>query len=389
MNERKLRTGAGKYAPIGIAFFLAFCPPLISGLHLKRAAPDLASARGFAEFDHPRETPLSTFLSGLAVDAEHHLWVADTGNDRICRVLLNGQVGTAGERDARAEATPFLTGLNYPYGIAVDRWGNRFIADSGNHRILRADDSRYAFHIAGTGHAGDSGDGGPAREAQLNSPRGLAEDPMGNLFVADTENHRIRRISRDGIISTVAGTGKPGYFGDGGPAARSRLRYPEAVATDGRGSLFIADRGNNRIRKVTPDGLIRTVAGTGKAGKSGDGGPALQARLNSPRGIATDSQGDLFIADSVNRCVRKVDRRGIITTVAGESGPETPGSLAYPTSVALDGKGALYILDSLNRRVVKIPVEPPVGSMSASFNEASKARPHFRDAIPGEALADQ
>jgi len=238
--------------------------------------------------------------------------------------------------------------------------------------------------LSGTGAAGFSGDGGPATSAQLNFPVGVAVDSDGSLYIADCGNHRIRKIS-NGVIITVAGNGTAGYSGDGGPALSAQLNLPEGVAVDSEGNLYIADTNNSRIRKVS-NGVITTVAGTGTPGYSGDNGPALSAQLTAPSGIAVDVAGHLYIADTSRHVVRKV-ANWVITTVAGtgfpgfsgDNGPATSAQLEYPTSVAVDPAGDLYISDSRYQRVRKVtlgvittvangwPVYPADTSLSAQF----------------------
>src|SRR3989454_6319326 len=213
--------------------------------------------------------------------------------------------------------------------------------------------------LAGTGAPGLDGHGGPASSAQLRDPSSLAIDSTGNLFIADTINNRIRQVAAGtGIITTVAGTGTPGFGGDGGPAVSAQLTYPSSVAIDAGGNLFIVDTTNSRIRKVTAStGIITTVAGTGVPGFSGDDGPATSAQLNYPTSVAVDTAGDLFIADQSNLRIRHVAAgSGIITTVAGtgipcfsrSGGPPTSAELNYPTSVVVDTAGNLFIADPTN-----------------------------------------
>jgi sugar lactone lactonase YvrE len=184
----------------------------------------------------------------------------------------------------------------------------------------------------------------------------------GNLYIADSGNHRVRRVDASGTITTVAGTGVRGYSGDGGPATAARLRRPGAVAVDGSGRLYIADFGNNRVRRVDLSGRITTVAGNGKRGFSGDGGKATHAKLNAPSGLAIDHSGNVYIADSGNNRVRKVNRAGKINTVAGTgkdgfSGDRhkaTKAKLNYPIGLAFDHSHNLYIGDSGNHRVRRV-----------------------------------
>ena len=171
--------------------------------------------------------------------------------------------------------------------------------------------------IAGTPPRAPGGDGGPAVEAKLSSPAGVAVDGAGNVYIADWGNRRIRRVDPSGIITTIAGTGESGSSGDGGPAVEAKLSSPAGVAVDGAGNVYISDPGDYRIRRVDPSGIITTIAGTGVRGFIGDGGPAVEAKLDGPRGIAVDGAGNVYIADSGSNRIRRVDASGIITTIAG------------------------------------------------------------------------
>jgi sugar lactone lactonase YvrE len=215
--------------------------------------------------------------------------------------------------------------------------------------------------VAGTGANGFSGDGGPATQARLSMPFIVVVDAAGNLFIADTGNNRVRKVSPAGMISTVAGTGTAGFSGDGGLATQARLNFPIGLALDGAGSLFIVDSSNNRVRKVSPEGLITTVAGSGQQGFSGDGGPATEARFDRPGDIVVDAAGNLFISDPYNHRVRKVSPDGLITTVAGsgptgadngdstgDGGLATEARLNGPDQIALDRSGNLFIAEGGN-----------------------------------------
>ncbi|OGP11992.1 MAG: hypothetical protein A3G39_07000 [Deltaproteobacteria bacterium RIFCSPLOWO2_12_FULL_43_16] len=234
-----------------------------------------------------------------------------------------------------------------PVDVAVDSEENLYIA--GDSRIRKVDTYGTITTIAGTGESGFSGDGGPAIYAKLNAS-GLALDSAGNLYIAG--DNRVRKISINGIITTVAGNGTYGFSGDGGPATSARLYYPSDVAVDSQGNLFIADYGNNRIRKVSLDGIMTTVAGNGGSGFSGDGGSAISAQVN-PVDVAVDTQGNLYIADWNNNRIRKVDADGIITTVVGD---ETLTVLYQPAGIALDVYGNIYIADYGHERVKKFTI---------------------------------
>ena len=305
---------------------------------------------------------------GLAVDGSGSLYIADGANHCIRRVDPSGTINTiagTNQRGFGGDGSPAVEAeLNSPVDVAVDRSGNLYIADSGNNRIRRVDPSGTIITIAGTGQSvlSYSGDGGPAVEAKIASPSGLAVDSSGNLYIADTYNHRIRRVDPSGIIITIAGVGASSYSGDGGPAITARLYRPGDVAVDSSGNLYIADTYNHRIRRVDPSGTISTIAGTGERGFGGDGGPAVEARLNYPSGVAVDDSGNLYIADVGNHRIRRVNSLGIINTIAGtgyegysgDGGPAVAAQLTYPGDLAIDGKGNLYFTDSNNNRVRQV-----------------------------------
>ena len=264
-------------------------------------------------------------------------------------------------------------------GIATDPHGNIYISHRSQNRIRKLSPNGTITTIAGNGIAGFSGDGGPALESSLNFPAGLVFDKE-NLYVADRNNHRIRKIDSKGIISTVAGTGIPECCNDNGLAVEAHLYFPSDIDVDTEGNLYISDRSNNRIRKVNSDGIITTMAGLGKPGYGGDFGPADKALLKYPFGISLDNKGNFYIADRGNNRVRKIDQRGIITTIAGDGthsfggdyGPANQSSLAFPTDVTVDSLGTIYIADRNNNRVRKIDrlgvITTLMGSSQKEFN---------------------
>ena len=290
-------------------------------------------------------------LPGAALSLVQEVWAATP----IYSIDTVAGVGTGGYGGDGGLAAAAL--VNAPTGVALDAQGNLFFADSGNHRIRRIDYATGVIStVVGNGVGDYGGDGGNAAAAMLNNPRGVAVDSQGNLYVADTANHRIRRIDHvSQAISTVAGNGMAFYNGDGGLAVAASLYNPLSVAVDGQGNIFIADTENGRIRRVdNASGLIATVAGNGSDGFSGDGGPATAAGLSQPQGIALDSQGNLFIADTYDNRVRRVDHAtGAIGTVAGmgvpgydgDGGPAAAASLSYPAAVAVDGQDNVFIVD--------------------------------------------
>jgi hypothetical protein len=311
-----------------------------------------------------------SYPSGVAVDASGNLFIADSDNDVIRKVDANGIISTvagngnwgySGDGGAATNAS-----LYYPSGVAVDASGDLFIADTYNSVIRKVDTNGIISTVAGNGNWGYSGDGGAATNASLSLdwPSGVAVDASGNLFIADSDNDRIREVNTNGIISTVAGNGNWGYSGDGGAATNASLRYPSGVAVDASGNLFIADYYNSVIRKVSTNGIISTMAGNGSGGYSGDGGAATNASLRYPSGVALDASGNLFIADSYNDRIREVNTNGIIITVAGngnwgysgDGGAATNASLSLyePSGVAVDASGDLFIADSGNSRIREV-----------------------------------
>src|SRR5207244_4512153 len=239
--------------------------------------------------------------------------------------------------------------LANPLGVAVDHSGSLFITDGGNNRIRVVNTAGIISSFAGNGTAGFSGDGGPAASAQLTSPVDVTVDGSGNVFIADRGNYRIRQVDPAGVITSVAGR-----IDDGGPAAFAQLYYPNTVAVDAAGNVFIADTDIHRIRKINTTGVITTVAGNGSGGFSGDGGPATSAQLYFPAAIAVDAAGNLFIADTRNGRVRKVTPSGVITTIAGHIGtgtaangtPALQAQLSDPSGIAVDGAGNVYVSET-------------------------------------------
>ncbi len=299
------------------------------------------------------------------------LYIADTTNNRI-RKVSGGIIstvagtGTAGYSGDGGQATSAQ--LNNPIGVAVDGEGNLYIADLVNARVRKVSGGVITT-VAGTGTAGYSGDGGQATSAQLNTPYGVAVDGQGNVYISDLNNQRIRKVS-GGIITTVAGTGTAGFSGDGGQATSAQLNNPVGVAVDAQGNLYIADIVNQRIRKVS-GGVITTVAGTGTAGYSGDDGQATSAQLNYPIGVAVDAAGSLYVADQANYRVRKVSG-GIIRTVvgtgtqgfSGDGGQAASAQLADPFGLVVDRQGSVYVSDPVNQRVRKIENRLPTASFT-------------------------
>jgi len=307
------------------------------------------------------------YPDGVAADGDGNVFIADTYNSRIRKIDTNGIITTVagnGTNGYAGDGGPATNArLSYIPGVAADSVGNLFIADVNNGRIRLVSTAGVISTVAGGTKSGFSGDGGPATNAGLNGPRGVAVDGFGNIFIADTGNYVIRKVSTNGIITTVAGRGpgRTSSIGDGGPATNGWLNGPHGVAVDGFGNIFIADTGNFVIRKVSTNGIITTVAGRGIQFDYGDGGPATNAGMGSPEGLALDAAGNIFIADGGDALIRKVDTNGIITTVvgttlntysySGDGVAATNAKLNYPSGVALDSFGNIIISDENAERI--------------------------------------
>jgi hypothetical protein len=313
--------------------------------------------------------------SGVAVDAFGDLFVADTGNNRVREVGTNGIIttlagngtnGYSGDGGAATNAS-----LWEPSGAVVDSSGNIFIADMSNNRIRKVGTNGIITTTAGNGTNGYSGDGGPATNASLANPIGVVFDAFGNLFIGDYQNNRVRKVDTNGMITTVAGNGTNGYSGDGGVATNASLSNPAGLALDSSGNLYIADSGNHRVREVGTNGMISTVAGSGAAGYFGDGGKATNAFLEAPTGVALDLSGNLIITDTTEH-VRAVGTNGIITTLAGnavsgfsgDGGAPTNAELSEVYGVAADGVGNLFLADRGNNRIRQIGPPGPTIQVS-------------------------
>ncbi|MES2703222.1 MAG: T9SS type A sorting domain-containing protein [Bacteroidota bacterium] len=316
-------------------------------------------------------------LTTIAFDAAGNMYIADQNNNAVRKVNTSGVITTIAGKGVAGYSGDDTLGvaamLNKPYGVAVDYMGNVYISDNGNNVIRKVNSAGIITTFAGTGVAGYSGDMGPANMARLKGPQGLAVDGSGNLYIADADNHVVRKISTTGAIATIAGTGTPGYSGNGGPATAAALHYPTAVAFDIFGNLYITDYLNNVVRKVSTSGTITTVAGTGVMGLSGDGGAATAAKLHYPSGVSIDGARNVYIADQGNNAVRRVDSNGIITNFAGthtngytgNGGLATNAQLSSPKSVHADGWGRVYIVDYDNNVVRVVASSATINGVSS------------------------
>jgi len=316
--------------------------------------------------------------SGVAVGGDGSVYIVDLGNQQVRRVGPAGVIttvagnGVTGFSGDGGPATAASVNLYYRSGLAVGADGSLYIGDTRSQRVRKVTPDGLVVTVAGNGSYDFSGDGGPATKAAFRYTFGIALDELGNLYVADCDNARIRKVTPGGVISTVAGNGSIGFSGDGGPATSASLNYPSGVAVDSTGNLYISDAGNNRIRRVAPNGVISTIAGNGNAGFSGDGGPATSAWLYGPAAISLDRAANLYVADQGNHRIRRIAPDGNIATVAGngraiysgDGGIPINASLHYPYGVAIDAAGNLYIADSGNDRIRKVLATPPAFSLA-------------------------
>jgi uncharacterized repeat protein (TIGR01451 family) len=359
-------------------------------------------------------TPASATFNSISANQTANFIASSSGATPQYVISTIAGTGTQGYSGDGGPSS--IAQLAFPWGIALDSAGNLYIADVYNQRVRKVAVNGTISTVAGNGSAGYSGDGGQATSAQLNQPFDVAVDAAGNLYVADSANHRVRKVAANGTISTVAGTGTAGYSGDGGLATSAQLNGPDGLTVDAAGNLYIAEYANNSVRKVAPNGVISTFAGNGTLGYSGDGGAATSAQLNAPHGMAASPGGSLYIADSNNSVVRvvasngtistvnvsvfrpcgvaldtagnlyiantyaqtvlKLTSGGVVTTVAGDGisgfsgdgGPATSAALNFPSEVAVDARGNFYISDTNSQRVrlVQSVGAAPVLSVSKS-----------------------
>ena len=302
-------------------------------------------------------------MTGVAVDGQGNVYVSSAELTMVLKVTPNGIVGVVAGDGLLGGGTGVAVGasLYSPGGLALDEAGNLYIADGAVNVVHKVDTSGIITTFAGTGGGGHSGDGGPAAKAELIQPAALAVDKSGNLYIAENGLY-IRRVTPDGTISTVAGNGLPGYTGDGGPATKASFTIPSGLAVDAAGNVYVADEYDCAIRKFVPGGNITTVAG-GKCGQSsGDGGPATQAHMGFLGGVAIDSSGALYISDALNNNIRRVSPTGIINTLAGngqagftgDGGNALQAELSSPGPIMVDSTGTVVVVDFINNRLRRI-----------------------------------
>jgi uncharacterized protein (TIGR03437 family) len=334
------------------------------GISPVKSIPALQASLGGPTAEITADAQGNTYFANL-----NAVFKLDT-NGTIRRIAGSGVGGFSGDGGPATMASLqiSLPGQLFAQGLAVDGAGNLWIGDIGNHRVRKVSPDGIITTVAGNGVSGSSGDGGPAVEAQLGQPSGLAVDRTGNLFIADLNSNVVREVSVSGIITTVAGVAslEPAFSGDGGPATSARLALPWTIALDLNGNLFIADALNHRIRRVSTDGTITTVAGNDARAVNGTGpnssGPATSIALDFPSGLAVDDQGNLFIADASFEVIRKVTPSGMLSPVvgngsfgfSGDGGPAIKAQLNAPWGVALDGRNNLFIADFGNQRIREV-----------------------------------
>lgn len=303
------------------------------------------------------ETKLN-LLSRVRRGPDRLLYLMDFNNFRLRRIDDDGRIRTAVGSGVHGFADTKVPALESPLENPIDfdylPDGRVVIVSYHDPRVLVLEDDGRLHAIAGTSTVGDSGDGGPALEAEFNQLDGIAIAPDGTIYVSDSRANRVRRI-RDGVVTTVAGTGEPGTTGDGGPGHEAQLDWPTSLTLDGAGNLYITERVGCVVRKLAPDGVITTIAGTGGSGFSGDGGAATAAELNWPDGLAVEADGTIYLADGANFRVRKIDPNGVITTIAGVGvngsegigGDALEAEFGFLSRVTLDGD-SLLVADQSN-----------------------------------------
>jgi len=343
--------------------FLISCSFLAHAQIITTVAGD--STQGYNGDNIPAVNAELYYPTDVAIDAYKNVYIADGKNNRIRKINSSGIIttiagtGVAGYNGDDIAAT--LAEINYPSALTLDASGNIYFCDDHNFRIRMINTSGVITTIAGTGTSGYNGDNILATSAQITTSGGIAVDVDGHIYIGDNDNNRIRQISSAirGTITTIAGTGSPGHSGDGSPATNAELNNPTGVAIDGIGNIYIAEFGNKCIRKINVTGIISTIAGTGTSGFSGDNGPATIAELSWPNGLKVDASGNIFFADVYNNRIRKIDNSGIITTIAGTGAGSFSGDgglailadLNGVEGLGIDNTNNIYIADWGNDRI--------------------------------------
>jgi uncharacterized protein (TIGR03437 family) len=385
---------------IGFTISLLFLLFVVPVLHAQIQPGQIATTAGTGTPGFSGDGAVGTAAQidtsyAVAVDAFGNFYFSDTVNHRVRKVGTDGKIvtvaGTGQEGYSGDGGLATSARLSFPRGLATDSTGTLYISDSGNFRVRKLASNGVLTTFAGNGQDGYAGDGGQATSAQLRMPRGLAADALGNVYIADSWNYRLRKVDRNGNISTIAGTGQNGFSGDGGPAVKADLGFIQAVAVDdSNGTVYISDALNAVVRAIDSNGNIRTVAGNGTPGFSGDGGDPIKAQLYYPRGIAIDPAGSLYIADCFNNRVR-LAANGKITTVAGkdtpgssgDSGPASQAQLSCPYGLTTDPRGNVFVVDLLNYRVRKARFELVTGAPATVGTSVVNAASFKQPVAPG------
>jgi uncharacterized protein (TIGR03437 family) len=340
---------------------------------------------------------------GVAADPAGNIYFSDNVNDRIRKISTSGIITTVVGTGANGYNGDNIPGTSAsianPFYLAIDAAGNLYFADTGNSRIRKLATNGIITTVAGGGGAGYTGDGGPATSAQLDRADGVALDASGNIYIADSLNYVIRKVTAaTGVISTIAGTGGvKGYTGDGGPATSAKLNLPVDLVVDPSGNIYFSDQDNDVIRKIATNGVITTFAGSGRAGFAGDGGPATSASMNGPSGVALDPAGNLYIGEVGSSRIRVVLTNGTITTVAGDltvggfsgdGGPAISAELYQPRGVAVGPYGDIYIADDSNNRIRQLTTSNiQVGLLANAFSNQPLFAPNTWVYIRGANLS--
>lgn len=321
--------------------------------------PEVTTLAGSGKFnfaDGAGPQALFAFPTGVAVDQSGNIFVADVGNHKIRKITPGGVVSTlAGSgKEGFADGTGSEAIFSQPNGLAIDEMGNIYIAEFSGNRIRKISPEGVVTTLAGSGKAGFAD--GTGVEATFNALEGIAVDSKGGVYVTDSKNHKIRKITQDGVVTTIAGSGKAG--GADGAGAAASFNLPIGVAVDSGSNIYVCDTDNHKIRKITPNGVVTTIAGSGKAGAE-DGNSSV-ASFNQPLGIAVDGMGNIYVTEDKNHKIRKITPNGFVSTLAGsgkagaEDGYGTTASFNIPFGVAVDQFGTVYVSDAQNNKIRKI-----------------------------------
>ena len=358
---------------------ILFLSPILANGQVITTFAGNGGAESFSALDSVSATDAALWLPFGVTAANGNVYISEYGACRVRVVNADDIIATL--------PGAYYHRLDDPVKVAIDTAGKVFIADMGYSVITKISKAGIMSTFAGieAGGAGAySGDNGPATAAQLNQPSGVAVDTNGNVFIADAGNNRIRKVNASGIISTVAGTGAYGYSGDNGPASAAKFANCEGVYIAPSGTIYVADAGNSRIRIINSAGIIVTVAGSASAGYSGDGGPATAAQLHGPCQLAFDDHSNMYIADYDNYCIRKVDAAGNISTFAGcdtagfsgDGGDARLARINSPQDVSVDAAGNVYIADFINQRIRVVSSTPSTGTRAVTGNRIISISPN-------------